>query len=413
MTRVEVKFGLRNIGGNFIKITDRDRTIVFDQGIRFGNLSKYFDKSVQPSGVMELRKLEVIPKEEWYENIDKIYISHLHLDHLGALSNIPPNIDIHLPGKSVYLNMKQKWENSPTWLNIIPESYYSKVSAVNVLTEDKNRVLAIPVSHSAFPSVAYLYFGYDKTILYTGDIRVNSFLNDDQFEMVNRGISLLKYLPMHSDMKIDLLILEGTNFGSERAPIDPLSSLLLIEKIMKNSDISLVTCHYLDLEFIIALCVIAKKLNFLIYLTSEIMAKMIKESNIDLSISILEEFSDTPIFRLDSLEHAVESNALIILSYFEIFDLIRKFESHDKHKKRIVSILTEPEPGKEEIFEYSVMSRWLSLYGIHSYRIRVSGHYYPFEIGEILRLNKFKKILPIHTEHPDILLQYSAFSYRP
>jgi hypothetical protein len=55
----------------------------------------------------------------------------------------------------------------------------------------------------------------------------------------------------------------------------------------------------------------------------------------------------------------------------------------------------EPEPGKEEIFEYSMMSRWLSLYGIHSYRIRVSGHYYPFEIGEILRLNKFKKILPI------------------
>ena len=110
--------------------------------------------------------------------------------------------------------------------------------------------------------------------------------------------------------------------------------------------------------------------------------------------------------------HAIENNALIILSYFEIFDLIRKFEPDDKHKKRMVSILTEPEPGKEEIFEYSVMSRWLSLYGIHSYRIRVSGHYYPFEIGEILRLNKFKKILPIHTEHPDILLQYSAFEYR-
>ena len=193
MTKVEVKYGLKNIGGNFIKITDRDRTIVFDQGIRFGNLSKFFDRSVQPSGIMELRKLDIIPKEEWYENIDNIYISHLHLDHLGALSNIPPNIDIHIPGKSIYLGMKQKWENSPTWLSIVPENYYSTVNAVNILSEDKNRVLAIPVSHSAFPSVAYLYFGYDKTILYSGDIRINSFLTDDQFESVNRGIDSKGY----------------------------------------------------------------------------------------------------------------------------------------------------------------------------------------------------------------------------
>jgi mRNA degradation ribonuclease J1/J2 len=139
------------------------------------------------------------------------------------------------------------------------------------------------------------------------------------------------------------------------------------------------------------------------------MAKMIKESATDFPISILEEFSNSPIFVLDSLEHVFESNALVILSYFEIFELIRKLDSTEITSKRITSILTEPESGKEEIFEYSIMSRWLSLYGIHPYRIRVSGHYYPFELGEILRACKFKKLIPIHTEHPEILLQYARY----
>ena len=75
-------------------------------------------------------------------------------------------------------------------------------------------------------------------------------------------------------------------------------------------------------------------------------------------------------------------------------------------KRRMACILTEPEPGKEEMFEYSVLGRWLSLYDIHPYRIRASGHYYPFKLDEILRSINFKRIIPIYTEHPEILRQH-------
>jgi len=52
-------------------------------------MGRYYAGIVSPRGVAELRNLGVLPKPEWYEDSDSIYVSHMHLNHLGALSNIP------------------------------------------------------------------------------------------------------------------------------------------------------------------------------------------------------------------------------------------------------------------------------------------------------------------------------------
>jgi ribonuclease J len=85
---VKVLSGNRSIDGNFVRVKDGDRTLIFDQGIRFDIMSNYYTTFVKPRGVSEPRELGVLPKAEWYKNAIGIYISHLHLDHLGALSNI-------------------------------------------------------------------------------------------------------------------------------------------------------------------------------------------------------------------------------------------------------------------------------------------------------------------------------------
>src|SRR2546426_9782709 len=123
MTEIQILSGKNVIGGNFVKIIDGDRTMVFDQGVRFDIFGRYSSNWVQPKGIMELRKLGVVPKEEWYKDVQSIYISHLHLDHLGALSNIPEGIQVYLPGNSIYSEMKKRWENSPSWMNLVPENY--------------------------------------------------------------------------------------------------------------------------------------------------------------------------------------------------------------------------------------------------------------------------------------------------
>ena len=89
MVEVKVLARAKSIGGNFVRIEDDGQLLVFDQGIRFDLMGKYYSGFVEPKGIAEMRELGILPKPEWYENVNDIYISHMHLDHLGALSNIP------------------------------------------------------------------------------------------------------------------------------------------------------------------------------------------------------------------------------------------------------------------------------------------------------------------------------------
>ena len=58
------------------------------------------------------------------------------------------------------------------------------------------------------------------------------------------------------------------------------------------------------------------------------------------------------------------------------------------------------------MMEYDPRGRWLSLFNIHPYRLRVSGHYYPFELQEIVNKIKFREFIPIHTTYPEIMRKH-------
>ncbi|MEM0117214.1 MAG: MBL fold metallo-hydrolase [Conexivisphaerales archaeon] len=405
MTEVKILSGNNIIGGNFVKITDGDDVLVFDQGIRFDIFGKYFSNWVQPKGIMELRRLGVLPGEEWYKDGKHVYITHLHLDHLGALSNVPSGVQVHLPGTPIYSEMKKRWENSPTWMNLIPENYYLDVKDVQAVSEDENRVMAIPVSHSAYPAFAYLYFGKSRTILYTGDMRVRGFVEGKDFKGIHKAPPLLEYLQSQHDLKIDSLIIEESNLGSERTPILPSHAISLIEKIIAPADLVIVTSHHLDVEFLVTVLGLVKKLDFKTFVTSETVAKGIRATGVPSEFKVLEESAETPLFHTAPLEVVLKDKSIVIASYYEIIDLFRSLEEANLRSKRVVYILTEPEPAAEEMQQYETVNRWLSMFGIQSYRLRVSGHYYPFEFEEILKTIKPKEIIPIHTFRADLMLR--------
>jgi ribonuclease J len=65
--------------------------------------------------------------------------------------------------------------------------------------------------------------------------------------------------------------------------------------------------------------------------------------------------------------------------------------------------MSEPEPQIEEASEYEVIANWLLKMGIQFYRIRVSGHYYPYQLKTIIKSIKPKEVIPIHTLYPNYL----------
>ena len=62
MTKIKILSGSESIGGNFIRIEDEDKIIIFDQGIRFDLMNKFYSGFITPRGVAELRNIGAIPK---------------------------------------------------------------------------------------------------------------------------------------------------------------------------------------------------------------------------------------------------------------------------------------------------------------------------------------------------------------
>jgi len=174
---------------------------------------------------------------------------------------------------------------------------------------------------------------------------------------------------------------------------------------MAGCNLVIVTSHHLDVEFLAAVLSMAKKMEFKCHVSSEVVARTLELSGQKFDVEVLEEYSKTPAFPTAPLSDVLVDKSLIITSYADVVDLCRGLEEEELRNRQAVCILTEPEPGIEEMTEYNTVSRWLAFYGIHTYRIRVSGHYYPFELNDILEHLKFKELLPVHTEHPELMLR--------
>jgi len=68
---------------------------------------------------------------------------------------------------ATYEDMEEKWGASPTWLSLIPRKYYIELEELQPLQTDKNNVMAVPVSHSAYPAYAFIYFGKKMKLCFT------------------------------------------------------------------------------------------------------------------------------------------------------------------------------------------------------------------------------------------------------
>jgi len=97
MALIKIIQDVGEIGGNCIRIEDKDRILLFDQEIRFSRLSQYYSHRIEPKGIPELRRLGIIPPREAYRDVSAIYITHFHLDHLGLLANMPGRSVVKLP----------------------------------------------------------------------------------------------------------------------------------------------------------------------------------------------------------------------------------------------------------------------------------------------------------------------------
>jgi ribonuclease J len=422
--KIEIYGGCNEIGGNSVVILDRgsDRKIVFDNGIRFSILRKFYRGSISPLGAAELWSVGAIPPKEIFEDADAVYITHFHLDHLGLLGLLPDGVRVYVPSKEVLESIADRYRRSGSWLNYIAPSQYLDIRSLEPFREDEFGVTPIPVSHSSYPSLSLIYRGSDSTIFYSGDLRVRGFQED------MLGVDTIRNIAWAVDnvlggLGADFALLEGTNFSDVETPLSPQEFRSILWRILDTAALATISIDHTDLEILLDIIDIASMKGRKVVIASPriistidsyahvLKSKHLKKLSENISIATIDSIDEPPplgitdITFIDDILRSPE-NYILIQDPIDFLEIIRREARWGKDVvEKAIVLLTNPEPmdmAREE--EERVLASWLYRLGVQIYRIRVSGHYYPHELREIITSLKPNKLIPIHTEAPDTMI---------
>jgi len=429
--RVSVISGGDTVGGNCIAVSlNRDEYVVLDHGLRFDVLGKYYGFYVQPLSADELRELGALPPLDVVAGAREVYISHLHLDHIGSLDYLDlmglEKPSIYVPMRDYYADvLMEKWRYS--WKSVLVPHLPSSKNRLGDPESHSKHVTPVKVFHSAYPSYAYVVETDEGVVAYTGDLRFKSLVCHDAEEdsLMGELCSGLYgeegYDPLgrlaDAAGRPDVLVVEGTNIGRLVTPLEPRDFVEIIRRVLSRGS-AVVSLHTLDLESLLAISAVAKELGLATYLYGARLATYV--SSTGLKAGLLEELGiayaekkPLPTINIEgvSLETALRdllSRSALIITDYETVDVVRAIRKQSP-VGRVSMIFVVSEPQSEEYSaELESQLAWLQVAGIQPYRVRVSGHYYPYELERVLSELRPKAMIPVHTNSPDLMAELHA-----
>ena len=274
MMKTEMFFwgGLSTIGGNIIEIRYGKDRVIFDFGLNYNPADVLLAnaRGRKNKRVADMLKLNMIPKIEGiYEAKDieltkltlksesesdfntAIFVSHLHLDHMGAIDTISPNIPVYFSkeSKELYEQLVKVGEGPFKALDEIKTFNYKEPIEIGQI-----KVTGYQIDHDVHGSSAILVETPDKSFCYSGDIRMHGRrpeLNEIWLEEMR-----IK--------NVDYLLMEGTTFQPKRDHVDekqpkritysePEITDIFVEKLKAATGVAFFNFYHRNLERLNAL----------------------------------------------------------------------------------------------------------------------------------------------------------------
>lgn len=136
-------------------------------------------------------------------NPDAILLSHSHLDHAGLLHLTKPEIPIYASKGTSQMMLAGAVFSRQQGLD---RERHREVKSGEKFTVGDFTITPFPVDHSSYGAFAFLVEADGQSLLYSGDLRMHG-----------RKPGMAKELIADvGPRKIDVLLMEGTHFGSER-----------------------------------------------------------------------------------------------------------------------------------------------------------------------------------------------------
>jgi ribonuclease J len=444
--------GVREIGGNRILLRSSNESIFLDYGKNFLREEEFFQRPfMSPSFSEDYLKTGLISSLE-HENLRGVLISHAHQDHWGYLNLLPQGIEVYMgeaAGKIIGANVELGYAEEV--LHTIRTFRTGDTISLGDFS-----IVPIHVDHSVPGSYGFLIECGNIKLAYTGDLRMHGPRRDMTLDFIDEAAS----------MGVDALIMEATKVAPENDPETSIIRLLetrlfyrwgveppkrikfelsneeevteRIKSVCEGSDsIILIETSSSDADRIRSVFEAAKKLSRVLVMDERI--AFINEAMKGAGINGLPGIGDYLLWRRKRRGEGEERTSSRERRGMRIF--IERFEDlsgeeaiiqgerraeifKEPHnflvltsnatrflyeipmdaKVRLDFILSRSESFSEEsALSLDRLMNWLLLYGVRRYyRIHVSGHMMPEQMGEFVESINPGRIIPIHTEHPDL-----------
>ena len=201
--------GTHQIGGSAIEISTASTRIILDFGNELSLDEKYTPIDLDIGGVTK-----GIP------DCDGIVISHYHMDHLGQLTSVLPEVPLYMGELSKEVAViSTEYQDKNLYLRLLGANTFRGGEAFTI---GDIRIRPLVIDHSAADSYMFVIEAEGKHVLYTGDFRMHGLRHHILDQLVNTYIG-----------EVDVLITEGTSLSrdadkyiSEAAVLDDISSYI-------------------------------------------------------------------------------------------------------------------------------------------------------------------------------------------
>lgn len=416
MTQIDLLGGIAEIGGNKFLVRDGNSRILLDFGMSLGARGQFFSEPfLAPRDGQGLITLGILPNiQGLYRNeetipIDAVVLSHAHIDHSMCISLLNRNIPVYCGETTLMIlktlsEMRQKgFENDLEGIEFKTFRTGDKISFGEI------RLEPFHVDHSIPGSYGFLIETSTGTIAYSGDFRAHgskASLTEDFVEAAEKS-------------QPDLFMCEGTNLvrGDLRTEQEVLEKSEHVAK--KTNGLVLASFSTADIDRLRTFHEIAKK-NERILAVSMKQAYLLRALAKDKHLQVPDVLKDPNIAVYQKTKKTYYHwekdilSATIVKTSKDIRETQNKMilasSSYDMNEMLDIQpgpggafINSSSEPFNEEMeIDHERFINWLDHFGLPMYQIHSSGHMMPTELRETIARIHPKRLLPIHTEQPEL-----------
>jgi len=437
--------GVNEIGGNKFLVEDKGTRVFLDFGMNFAKHGDFFEEFIQPrtaNGIIDFLQMGLLPqidgvyrhdllefagmKKHKEPLVDALVLSHAHLDHAGHISFIDDRIPIYCSEITyAILNVLHETQSRSLDSEIID---YKRRPLLNSRDEPIPRIFnqtkklqihgieieMIPVDHSVPGACGMIIHTSDKTIVYSGDLRLHG----------THGHLTEEFIERIKIEKPDIFLCEGTRIDQLDKHGEPYVKVNSNKAISETGGIVIADFAWKDTTRFQTFFEIAKENHrkFCITFREAYYIRELKKFIPELpdisdpNILLYKRKQRTGTYResdysseekefLDK-ENTVTSEyvqknqdeVIIELGYFNLPELI-----DIKPKTDSLYIKSASEAfNEEQQFDMDRLMRWLDHFHMKYENFHASGHAPAEDLKKVMIESNAKSITPIHTEHPEM-----------